>query len=158
MEDDERPKDWAAREAERLMRKEQEAEDAKATAKRHKDLKDKGGLGHFTQLRDWMNEQTESLNTQVKKRTAEVGGITQVGGMAGHHLFEVSDPNRERFPVKIYYFSAPHRIEVEQQGTAPKRYSVEVGDKDNLRFETRDRQPKTIEELGSELLDSFLKP
>jgi len=158
MEDDERTKDWAAREAAKHLRKEQESANAKERTDRHERLKDEGGLEHFARLREWMSQQTKSFNEQVKKRAFEVGEIKPVGGADWHHFFEVSDPNRERLAMKIFYRSAPHGITVEQQGTAPKQYSVEVGDKDNLRFETRDGQPKTIEDLGTELLDSFHRP
>jgi hypothetical protein len=161
MEDDEGTKDWAAREAEKHMRKEEEAASAREKDERDKRLKDELGIERFRELHAWMEGQAKSYSGQIPTKAFKVGAIKPSGGPDHHDYFEVSDPNRERFTMKISYRTppvAPHGIEVEQHGTVPKRYFLAVGDNDSLCFETHGGQPKTIEELGSELLDSFTGP
>ena len=102
-----------------------------------------------------METQAKSYSGEIPTQAFEVGKIDQFGGPDCHHFFEVSNTNRRRLPMKISYRSAPHGITVEC-GVVPKpQYSLSIGDNGNLFFETPKGQSKTIEELGSELLDSW---
>jgi hypothetical protein len=157
MEDDhERTKDWAEREAEKDLGEAQEAAKAREKSERDARLKDERGFECFGELHAWIVRQAKSYSGQMPTQTIEVGEIEQVGGLDGHHFFKVSHTKSERMPMKMFYRSppsAPHGITVDC-GIVPKpQYSVSVGDDGNVFFETLKRQPKTIEELGSELLD-----
>jgi hypothetical protein len=148
--------DWATREATKDLRKEEEAARAREKGERDVCLKEKGGVELFTQLHAWMEQQVNAYHEEIKKRAFEVGKIELFGGPGYHHFFEVSSTNRDRFPMKIsYYPSVPQRITVTKYGDIPKDFFLAVGDEGNLFFETPKGQPKTIGELGSELLDLF---
>jgi hypothetical protein len=130
-------------------------EKAREKSERDAHLKDEGGIRLFEQLRLWMGGQAKSFSGTTPTQAFEVGEIKQFGGPDCHHFFQVSDTNRRRLSMKISYRSAPHGITVEQHGDIPKHYSLAVGDNDSLFFEARDGQSKNIEQLGSELLDSW---
>lgn len=154
MEDDERPMDWSAREASNDLRAAEEAAKAKEKSERDARLKDEGGIELFKELHAWMEGQAKSYSGKIPGEAFEVGTIKPWGGPDSHHFFEVSKTNRGRLPMKISYTSAPHRITVDC-GTIPKpQYFLSVAD-NGVFFETPKRQSKSIEELGSELLDSW---
>jgi hypothetical protein len=151
MEADERTKDWAARENEKDEREKQEAAEAREKSERDARLKDKGGIVLFEQLHAWMKGQAKSYSG------IKVGAeIEEWGGPDAHRFFKVSDTAGERLPMTISYRSAPapYGITVECSGVVPKpQYFLSIGDNGKPFFETPKRQSKTIEEIGSELLD-----
>jgi hypothetical protein len=158
--DDEGTKDWAARECAKDQREAQMAKEAKEKSERDKRLKDERGIEHFRELHAWMKGQAESDRGQTLEETFSVGKIEPFGGPAPYDFFKVSSTKSERLTMEISYRtppSAPHGITVEC-GVVPKpQYSLSVGDDGNVFFETPKRQPKTIEELGSEMLDLWRK-
>lgn len=151
--DDERTMDWATREAAKDRRQAQEATKAREKSERDARLKDVGGIELFKQLHAWMEGQAKSYSGEIPTQAFEVGTTKPFGGPDSHLFFEVSKTNRGRLPMKIFYRSAPHEITVDC-GVVPKpQYFLSIGDNGNVFFETPKRQSKTIEELGSELLD-----
>ncbi|MDR3752853.1 MAG: hypothetical protein P4K93_09365 [Terracidiphilus sp.] len=159
MEAEERPMDWATREAEKEQREAQEAEEAREKSERDKHLKDEGGIMLFGKLHAWMEGQAKSYSGKIPEQAFEVGTIKPWGGPDPYDFFEVSKTNRDRPPMKVSYHSTPgsgpHRITVDC-GVLPKpEYPLSVRDDGNVFFETRKGQSRTIEELGSELLESF---
>lgn len=155
MEDDERTKDWATREEAKNLREAREAAEARKKSERDARLKDKDGIELFKQLHAWMEGQAKSYSGKIPTQAFEVGEIEQFGGPDCHHFFEVSSTKGERLPMTISYRSAPapHGITVECGVVPPSQYSLAVDDDGKLFFETPKGQSKTIEELGSELLD-----
>ena len=147
--------DWANREAERERSKKEEATKAREKSERDARLKDEGGIGLFEQLHAWLEGQAKAYSGKIPTQAFEVGEIKQFGGPDCHHFFEVSNTNRGRLQMKISYRSAPHEITVECGAVPKPQYFLSIGDNGNLFFETPKGQSKTIEELGSELLDSW---
>jgi hypothetical protein len=149
--------DWANREAERERSKKEEATKAREKSERDAGLKDERGIERFKELRAWMEGQAKSYSHKTPEQAFEVGEIEQFGGPDCHHLFKVSSTKGERLPMRISYHSAPgsgpHRITVECGVVPNPQYPLSTGDNDNVFFETPKGQSKTIEELGSELLD-----
>ncbi len=155
MEADGGPKDWVTREVAKGLREEREAAKAREKSEHDARLKDEGGIELFKQLRAWMEGQAKSYSGEIPAKAFEVGKIEPWGGPDCHHFFKVSSTHGERLPMKISYRSAPapHGITGECGVAPPPQYSLAVGDDGNLFFETLKGQSKTIEELGSELLD-----
>ncbi|HKI10570.1 MAG TPA: hypothetical protein VKA02_00555 [Candidatus Acidoferrum sp.] len=154
MEDDERTKDWATREAAKNLREAREAEEAREKSERDARLKDKGGIECFKQLHAWMEGQAKSYSGKIPTQAFEVGEIKQFGGPDCHHFFKVSSTKGERLPMTISYRTAPHGITVECGAVPKPQYFLSIRDNDVF-FETLKGQSKTIEELGSELLDRW---
>ena len=154
MEADESEMDWAARKTAKELREAREAAEAMEKSKRDARLKDERGFERFKQLHARMDEQAKSFSGTIPTQAFEVGEIKQFGGMDCHHFFEVSHTNRERLPMTISYRAAPlYEITVDCGPGPKRRYVLSIGDNGNVFFETPKRQSKTIEELGSELLD-----
>jgi hypothetical protein len=154
MEADESEMDWAARKTAKELREAREAAEAMEKSKRDARLKDEGGIKLFKELRAWMEGQAKSYSSQIPTKAFEVGGIEPFGGPDAHHFFKVSSTNRERLPMTISYRAAPlYEITVDCGPGPKRRYVLSIGDNGNVFFETPKRQSKTIEELGSELLD-----
>ncbi|MGA3318855.1 MAG: hypothetical protein ABSC64_20755 [Candidatus Korobacteraceae bacterium] len=147
--------DWATREAAKDLRKAEEAAKAKEKSERDAHLKDEGGIELFKQLHAWMKVQAKSYSGEIPAQAFEVGEIRQFGGPDCHRFFEISKTNRGHLPMKISYRSAPHGITVECGAVPKPQYCLSIGDNGNLFFETPKGQSKTIEELGSDLLDSW---
>ncbi len=157
MEDDERTKDWATREAAKNLREAREAAEARKKSERDARLKDDRGIECFKELHAWMERQAKSLSSQIPTQAFEVGEIKQFGGPDCHHFFIVSSTKGERLPMKISYRSAPapHGIIVECGDVPKPQYFLSIRDNDVI-FETLKGQSKTIEELGPELLDRWI--
>jgi hypothetical protein len=151
--DDERTMDWATREAAKDRREAQEAEKAREKSERDARLKEEGGIKRFKELQVWMEGQAKSYSGTIPTEAFEVGEIKQFGGPDCHSYFKVSSTHGERLPMTISYRTSPHGITVECVVLPPPQYSLAVDDDGKLFFETPKRQSKTIEELGSELLD-----
>lgn len=148
--------DWATREAAKDLREAREAAEAREKSERGAHLKDEGGIELFKRLHAWMEGQAKSYSSgKTPTQAFEVGEIKQFGGPDCHHFFEVSKTDRGRLRMKISYRSAPHGITVDCGAIPKPQYFLSIGDNGNLFFETPKRQSKTIEELGSELLDSW---
>jgi len=159
MKDDEKRMDWAAREDERDRRAAKEK--AKTDERSERDVRRKveSGTELFKQLHAWMEKQAKSYGGDNLKKAFEVGAIGTSGGPGTHDFFMVSRTNRERLPMKISYHSPPEPYEVIVEcGVLPSpRYPLSVGDNGDLFFVTPKGQSATIEELGEESLDSWMR-
>jgi hypothetical protein len=143
--------DWATQEVARELREARATENALEKSVRDARLKDVRGRELFEQLRAWMDGQAKSYNEQKQRQVLEVGEIKASGGIEDSLFFQVSDRTRVRGPMKISYIPAAHTITVEC-GAGPKRYSLIIGDSGDILFENPNHQPRTIEELGAELM------
>ena len=147
--------DWASRTAARDL----EAQDREhlhlLKEERDSQVKDKHGIDMFQRLNQWMRDQIDSCNRKLGEKKYSVSLVNEPDfNRKLEREFSVIRTDGSKQPLKLTYDPTVHRLRCESSA-GHQEYILTVDKDGQPRFESLYHQVKTIEEIGTELLDSW---
>jgi hypothetical protein len=120
-------------------------------------IKDTVGPSLFRQLQEWIISQVKEFNSLRKQEELTVATTAQPNAANNQldSLIRVNRPNIS--PLTITYNQATHIISYECGKKAHTEFTLKIAENGNAVFETPYHQDRTVQEMGSEMLNNLLE-
>ena len=147
--------DWASRAAARDLELQDREHLHLRKEERDSQIKDKHGIEMFQRLNQWMRDQIDSYNRKLREKRYSVSLVKEPDfNRKSEREFSVIRTDGGKQPLKLTYDPTVHRLRCESSA-GHQEYVLAVGEDGQPRFESLYHQVKTIEEIGTELLESW---